>query len=48
MEEAVENLNAILAQRLRWAEGEMQRFFDYGDQLWAWKNKKANAFYGKI
>jgi len=22
--------------------------FSYGDQLWAWKNKKANAFYGKI
>ena len=22
--------------------------FSYGDQLWAWKNKKVNAFYGKI
>ena len=22
--------------------------FSYGDQLWAWKNKKTNAFYGKI
>ena len=22
--------------------------FSYGDQLWAWKNKKANAIYGKI
>ena len=22
--------------------------FSYGDQLWAWKNRKANAFYGKI
>ena len=22
--------------------------FSYGDQLWAWKNKKPNAFYGKI
>ncbi len=22
--------------------------FSYGDQLWAWKNKKINAFYGKI
>ena len=22
--------------------------FSYGDQLWAWKNKKANALYGKI
>ena len=22
--------------------------FSFGDQLWAWKNKKANALYGKI
>ena len=22
--------------------------FSYGDQLWAWQNKKANAIYGKI
>ena len=22
--------------------------FSYGDQLWAWKNKKPNALYGKI
>jgi len=22
--------------------------FSYGDQLWAWKNKRANALYGKI
>jgi len=22
--------------------------FSYGDQLWAWKNKKENAIYGKI
>ena len=22
--------------------------FSYGDQLWAWKNKKANAIYGRI
>ncbi|MBO8229985.1 D-Ala-D-Ala dipeptidase [Prochlorococcus marinus str. MU1404] len=22
--------------------------YSYGDQLWAWKNKKANALYGKI
>jgi len=33
MEEAVENLNALLSQRQRWAEGGLQRFFDYGDQL---------------
>jgi len=29
MEEAVENLNALLAQRLRWAEGGLQSFLDY-------------------
>ena len=33
MEEAVENLSALLSQRQRWAEGGLQRFFDYGDQL---------------
>ena len=22
--------------------------FSYGDQLWAWKNKKPNALYGRI
>ena len=33
MEEAVENINALFAQRQRWAEGGLQRFFDYGDQL---------------
>jgi D-alanyl-D-alanine dipeptidase len=22
--------------------------FSYGDQLWAWKNKKTNAFYGEV
>ncbi len=22
--------------------------FSYGDQLWAWKNKKSNALYGKV
>ena len=33
MEEAVENLTALFAQRQRWAEGGLQRFFDYGDQL---------------
>ena len=33
MEEAVENLQALLAQRQRWAEGGLQRFFDYGAQL---------------
>ena len=33
MEEAVENLISLFAQRQRWAEGGLQRFFDYGDQL---------------
>ena len=33
MEEAVENLPALFAQRQRWAEGGLQRFFDYGSQL---------------
>ena len=33
MEEAVENLSALFAQRQRWAEGGLQRFFDYGGQL---------------
>ena len=33
MEEAVENISALFAQRQRWAEGGLQRFFDYGDQL---------------
>ncbi len=33
MEEAVENITALFAQRQRWAEGGLQRFFDYGDQL---------------
>ena len=33
MEEAVENIKALFLQRQRWAEGGLQRFFDYGDQL---------------
>jgi len=33
MEEAVENVSALFRQRQRWAEGGLQRFFDYGDQL---------------
>tara|TARA_B100000941_G_scaffold289773_1_gene269928 strand:+ start:593 stop:1894 length:1302 start_codon:yes stop_codon:yes gene_type:complete len=37
MEEAVENLSALFAQRQRWAEGGLQRFFDYGDQLFSKK-----------
>ena len=33
MEEAVENISALFSQRQRWAEGGLQRFFDYGEQL---------------
>ncbi len=33
MEEAVENVSALFAQRQRWAEGGLQRFFDYGRNL---------------
>ena len=35
MEEAVENISALFAQRQRWAEGGLQRFFDYGEQLFS-------------
>ena len=35
MEEAVENVFALFAQRQRWAEGGLQRFFDYGEQLFS-------------
>jgi len=37
MEEAVENISALFSQRQRWAEGGLQRFFDYGDQLFSKK-----------
>ena len=33
MEEAVETLPALFNQRQRWAEGGLQRFFDYGIEL---------------
>ena len=33
MEEAVENIYALFRQRQRWAEGGLQRFFDYGRNL---------------
>ena len=33
MEEAVENISALFAQRQRWAEGGLQRFFDYDRKL---------------
>ena len=44
MEEAVENLNALFAQRQRWAEGGLQRFFDYGDQLFTKKINNLQRF----
>ncbi|MEB3275368.1 MAG: glycosyltransferase family 2 protein [Cyanobacteriota bacterium] len=34
-EEAVLTLQALLRQRQRWAEGGLQRFFDYGPQLFS-------------
>ena len=37
MEEAVENISALFSQRQRWAEGGLQRFFDYGEQLFSKK-----------
>ena len=33
MEEAVEDISALFRQRQRWAEGGLQRFFDYGRNL---------------
>jgi len=44
MEEAVDNLNALFAQRQRWAEGGLQRFFDYGDQLFTNKIDYSQKF----
>ena len=37
MEEAVESISALFSQRQRWAEGGLQRFFDYGEQLFSKK-----------
>ena len=37
MEEAVEKISALFSQRQRWAEGGLQRFFDYGEQLFSKK-----------
>ena len=48
MEEAVETLPALFAQRQRWAEGGLQRFFDYGVDLIFGKinnMKKFDIFY---
>ncbi len=44
MEEAVENISALFAQRQRWAEGGLQRFFDYGEQLFSNKTEFIQKF----
>ena len=44
MEEAVENISALFFQRQRWAEGGLQRFFDYGDQLFTEKIELIQKF----
>ena len=44
MEEAVENISALFSQRQRWAEGGLQRFFDYGDQLFSKKIELIQKF----
>ena len=44
MEEAVDNMFALFAQRQRWAEGGLQRFFDYGDQLFTNKLNNLQRF----
>ena len=44
MEEAVENISALFSQRQRWAEGGLQRFFDYGEQLFLMKIELIQKF----
>ena len=44
MEEAVESISALFSQRQRWAEGGLQRFFDYGDQLFSSKIELIQKF----
>ncbi len=44
MEEAVETISALFLQRQRWAEGGLQRFFDYGDQLFSKKIELIQKF----
>ena len=44
MEEAVENISALFSQRQRWAEGGLQRFFDYGEQIFFKKVKLLQKF----
>lgn len=44
MEEAVENISALFSQRQRWAEGGLQRFFDYGEQLFSNKIELIQKF----
>ena len=44
MEEAVENISALFSQRQRWAEGGLQRFFDYGEQIFSKKIELIQKF----
>ena len=44
MEEAVENISALFSQRQRWAEGGLQRFFDYREQLFSNKIELIQKF----
>ena len=44
MEEAVETISALFLQRQRWAEGGLQRFFDYGEQLFSKKIEPIKKF----
>ncbi len=44
MEEAVETISALFLQRQRWAEGGLQRFFDYGEQLFSKKIELIQKF----
>ncbi len=44
MEEGVENISALFLQRQRWAEGGLQRFFDYGYQLFSKKIELIQKF----
>ncbi len=44
MEEGVESIAALFFQRQRWAEGGLQRFFDYGEQLFSEKIELVQKF----
>ena len=44
MEEGVESISALFSQRQRWAEGGLQRFFDYGEELFSKKIESIQKF----